>query len=743
MNFWDLFKFKKDSDTDIKLLQNPILTKEEKATIVDYTNLSTKLGISPKDSMSLPEMSEQKAIDWNLMQSLQNSTSDTGFFRQEYNIFVDKTILKNVYANETNVFKAISFISKQFLSTRFQLKQRLGTGKEKIIDTHPLLDLLNNPRDESRAVFYSTGIIDLITTGEFYFYYNKNEKSLVRIPSEKVRITNNPTSQNDVQYEVISYVNGKQYSVKYDSTELIQAKLANPYYKFSGLSDIVAALLPILIDKYSKEYVVGFFLRGGQLPLILESDTNAFDTLLRIFKSLQHAFAGRRNTHSDKILPKGLTYKAEGGTFKSLQLLDLLKANQRDVLGQLGVPPAIVGDTDGVNYANAEEQMKGFWKNRILPLQKLICSTLEQSYLWQAFGLDSSKFELIFDNSQNEYLSLFGEHIDQNLQVIQYLTVNELRARIGYPPIADGDVLLTPPKPKIDPNQMNSFDALNQANGQNANSSKNLKKKLIHEKARREVRQAQKIPKQIKSLYKDEFKEWESIVIAHPKDKSEATKKIHARGKHFSEKVAADIRPYAVKLYNAQMNHVLRTKSNFSMLTKENARDRKTRLEFLKNRAAAVMQGEILDRSESSFVGYSDTQMERVYNMVDDLLAQGMGMDEIASNIRDKFGEFYEGQADTIIRTEFLSSQSIAFKTFEDDLKTVASSMTKTWLSIMDDRTREDHADVNEEKVDFTSEDDDTTFSIGLAYPRDPNGDASEVINCRCTMVTKVNEWQE
>jgi HK97 family phage portal protein len=54
----------------------------------------------------------------------------------------------------------------------------------------------------------------------------------------------------------------------------------------------------------------------------------------------------------------------------------------------------------------------------------------------------------------------------------------------------------------------------------------------------------------------------------------------------------------------------------------------------------------------------------------------------------------------------------------------------KEWLSQQDDRVRESHADLDGTTIDLND-----TFDNGCAYPGDPSGDASEVINCRCTLL--------
>ena len=54
----------------------------------------------------------------------------------------------------------------------------------------------------------------------------------------------------------------------------------------------------------------------------------------------------------------------------------------------------------------------------------------------------------------------------------------------------------------------------------------------------------------------------------------------------------------------------------------------------------------------------------------------------------------------------------------------------KQWLATLDHRTRDSHQELDGQIVDL-----DKKFSNGLMYPGDPNGEGSEVYNCRCTLV--------
>ncbi len=61
--------------------------------------------------------------------------------------------------------------------------------------------------------------------------------------------------------------------------------------------------------------------------------------------------------------------------------------------------------------------------------------------------------------------------------------------------------------------------------------------------------------------------------------------------------------------------------------------------------------------------------------------------------------------------------------------------LKKQWLSTLDSRTRHSHAMLDGETIG-TNE----TFSNGCKYPGDPNGTAEEIYNCRCTLVSVIED---
>lgn len=107
--------------------------------------------------------------------------------------------------------------------------------------------------------------------------------------------------------------------------------------------------------------------------------------------------------------------------------------------------------------------------------------------------------------------------------------------------------------------------------------------------------------------------------------------------------------------------------------------------------------------------------------------------------IVQKSQQFYKWQALRIARTETTFASSFAA------MRVASQSnfeMTKEWISVYDDRTRKDHRIENGQIVDFNA-----PFIMNdgsqMMYPGDPKGQASQVINCRCTLAFKAKRDKE
>lgn len=136
-------------------------------------------------------------------------------------------------------------------------------------------------------------------------------------------------------------------------------------------------------------------------------------------------------------------------------------------------------------------------------------------------------------------------------------------------------------------------------------------------------------------------------------------------------------------------------------------------------------------RGLKAFASIDDTITEDIMGVIEDGMKNNLSVDAISKNIIKKSGEISKSRAMTIARTETLTAVSIGNWSMLQTAKAVVPNMKKAWITASDDDVRSSHRGLNGKIIDP-----DEKFQNGLRYPRDPEGGADEVINCRCTMLT-------
>lgn len=86
-------------------------------------------------------------------------------------------------------------------------------------------------------------------------------------------------------------------------------------------------------------------------------------------------------------------------------------------------------------------------------------------------------------------------------------------------------------------------------------------------------------------------------------------------------------------------------------------------------------------------------------------------------------------------RTAMTSAHSLGKLKGYERAADMGIDVKKQWLAALDSRTRGSHRHLDGETVKLDEE-----FSNGLKYPGDPDGPASEVYNCRCTLVPVIGD---
>lgn len=113
---------------------------------------------------------------------------------------------------------------------------------------------------------------------------------------------------------------------------------------------------------------------------------------------------------------------------------------------------------------------------------------------------------------------------------------------------------------------------------------------------------------------------------------------------------------------------------------------------------------------------------------------QGQTVPQLAASIA-RIAAMDQRAAMKAARTAITSAHSLGKLKGYERAAGMGIDVKKQWLAALDSRTRGSHRHLDGEVVKLDAE-----FSNGLKYPGDPDGPASEVYNCRCTLVPVIGD---
>ena len=114
-------------------------------------------------------------------------------------------------------------------------------------------------------------------------------------------------------------------------------------------------------------------------------------------------------------------------------------------------------------------------------------------------------------------------------------------------------------------------------------------------------------------------------------------------------------------------------------------------------------------------------------------ILMGESIPKLADRLQTNIPTMMRNSAIRAARTAVTGAQNAGRIESYIEAEEMGIKLQKCWLATLDDRTRHSHAAIDGEAVG-TKE----YFSNGCMYPGDPQGEPSEVYNCRCTMITEI-----
>lgn len=250
------------------------------------------------------------------------------------------------------------------------------------------------------------------------------------------------------------------------------------------------------------------------------------------------------------------------------------------------------------------------------------------------------------------------------------------------------------------------------------------------------------LDKRIQSIYSQAYKEaikknekWieklASLPEDTPKEKRIAFANEVERTSKMRDKIAADLAnagKTASQIIQGEMTNIYSL--NYNYFSYEISKQAKLDLDFTvydKNQITAIINSEIPPTSKIAYkkLGQNKQIVQRLGNEFAIATINGESQQQIIKRIRNVTGQSIK-QARRVAQTERTRVQSQGRNMSISEANEMGVVTQKRW-NARHINTRESHEDVDGEIRDY-----DEDFSNGLAYPGDPKGEASEVINCHC-----------
>ena len=738
---------------------------------------------------------------------------------------LEAQILKNLFFTEDWVYIPVNVMASKISAQQLKVVKKINQNGKSIsepADDHPVQKKIDNPNPlHDYAAFMYVTVVDEAICGNSVTWNAQNIGQLIPIPWENIQLNINANNFRRIygvrQANDSQAVLGNQAQLSFDQSQIIHVRRPNPSNPVIGLSPMIPATESVLFNRYTSRFLNNFYEKGAtpQMALSMDKDANEKNAL-RLLRSFEQAYTGRKNARRTLVLPKGVTATSLSQTLADQQLIAHIDTNRETILAIWAVPKHEVSlaETGSLGSQEAKTALKNFWQASLIPIMRRIEGAMTRC-LAQELG---QGYVLEFDLSDVECLRE-DEVAKAELAKVMLAThsPNEIRAKLyDDPPIAGGDSLQAPqasaggfgglPNASVQANEGKAITldakageavettAPGQLNDQAAVAKKAAteraarlkggahqwftdRQKALHDATEKQTLAMQKVAldhfsdvaiksiKTVKEFLKTKDYQPGRTKMAHaPRSKATAAgnpKKPVDPPKDqvtlmSSEKLRKALQSAYSSLEDSWVNNSVKILVGTAdvgyglQIQVPYKIPNEAALQALRTQGDKQRRAILEDRELRTFAQMSDTTTEKIMGIVEDGVAQADTIQSIADQIASDFTDIdnINSRSLVIARTETLTAASIGQAAADQDLATVIPDLVKTWISTHDDRTRgpgsvygwkpgqANHVDMDGEQVGI-----DEPFSNGLMYPRDPNGDADQVIQCRCGYTTTPKDF--
>ncbi len=663
--------------------------------------------------------------------------------------------LSNAYLQSVWVYSAINALGQNVAQVPFRFSRGEARGED-VIENGPLVDLLNHPHPQlDRFLFWELIVAWLMLRGEAFVYpefggARLSEPQQQRIPSRLIVLC------PDHFHEIVetNALAGWRYTSTTDSAypsevflpkEIIHLKLPNPYYFWRGLSPLTIALLAASTDYAAAQFMKGLMTNNADTGVIVRTDQQ-LDAEQR--EQMLAALRERKRKAGTADRPLLLWGGAEvvKPTLSStdMQFLENRKFNRQEIFAVFGVPQEIVGYTEDANRSVSESARLNFTENRIAPL----CERIESAFAPQIKRIEANLFGWFDVDSLPIMQKARQARVDTGVKLFSIgFPINEINQTLdlGFSDLKWGDKSFLP----FGLQEVGAETAANEPGVQPPNTP-------------------QPQPDEVQSAFGRMLK----LVGSSRGDDRTAQRAVPtphqcAAPSEYEAELRARVGLKLGKLsmfFFEQRNRVLARLNSETLKTEQ--RGLADLFNFDEENATLMGRMRTLLLADLSFGGaklfaeignpmdsfklppeeaikFMGTRQKEIQSINDTTwdalrksLQEGLANGDTTLQLADRVKAVYQDATDLRAETIAVTETNIALNSGRFIGMAQAGVELKRWRTSNLANVRPSHklaeaASANGIPID-------QPFSNGLMYPGDPEGDASEVINCRCYMAAVV-----
>lgn len=346
---------------------------------------------------------------------------------------VEKNLLLN---NKEWVFIAVDKVAKAVSAVRFKVMQYKANGDDREVFNGPLVDFLENPARDLTGkdfIYLDTAYKEL--TGNAFWerdgrYLSPLIPTCIRPVMSGARVTGYKYQDGPVERTI-------------PLSKVLHDRYIDPRKPHWGVGKLAKISRWVDTSSYANEFLRLFFVNGAQFGGFITTEEETEERIKLIKAGLANEHTGVENAHKIAVLPKGSDFKEATASMNDMQFRELDDDYRDKILSAFGVPKTLVGFTTEVNRASAEASEYIFAKYTIKPVVEDFVEFLNTTVV--PLYDSSGKLYFSYDEFVPENMEMKLKEREIALNKQPYMTVNEVRASVGLPPVAGGDVVYGSP----------------------------------------------------------------------------------------------------------------------------------------------------------------------------------------------------------------------------------------------------------------------------------------------------------